>query len=115
MKKITKIEVVEFIDVQGYLNDGWSLYGYPLVSTGLYAGGYQCMVKYSDEEVGEKVVDYTTINSSFCGNQGSPVSVMAEGWMKIGFQPYGPILERRDQEEDGRVWVRQTLAMVRYE
>ena len=48
MKKITEIKLVDYEEVQDWIDAGWRVHGYPLLTVGSYSGPYQCMVKYSD-------------------------------------------------------------------
>jgi len=121
MKKIVQIKKVPYNRVTTYLKEGWSLYGEPRMPIGNHnpLRPYQCVVKYSDEERGEKVVEYKLLEATETRDRDREllhpnICKDAEEYIKSGYQPYGPLIEI-DKWEAGFHHIYQCLAMVKYE
>lgn len=118
MKKISQIKRVGCAAVTSYLNDGWSLYGGPQIPVGAYYP-YQCMVKYFDTDNDERVVEYKLLEareSRYIDRECIQPNIgeIAEKYIKLGYQPYGPIIEVVEKTLTEK-HIYQYLAMVKYE
>lgn len=120
MKKIVDIEYISVTEIVEYVKQGWKLYGQPHITSG--ASGFnivpaQTVVKYSDEEVGENIVeciyifDYSSHDIMSGEKVYADVCKKAKEYIKLGYQPYGQVIA--DRREGGIYY--ETLVMLKYE
>ena len=118
MKKITDIKAVTLDEVMKHLKNGWELYGYPMVPAGNAPyPHYQCMVKYADEEIVGKIVEFIEIEAhvnEVVGGRHTELTSKAKKHIEAGYQPYG-FINRTRTNQHGDCFTYDYLAMVKYE
>lgn len=116
MKKVVDIKAVSLDEITKHLEEGWELYGYPIMSGGLNPYLYQCMVKYTDEEIEGKIVEVIKVEAYINEviTSGCPdISSKAKQYIESGYQPYGTVMINRI-DNHGLFTAYAYLAMAKY-